>query len=77
MTSPHGADQPIGWMAAPGWAETLQLMKEYQEVEDRPAADRVLDPTRIFRMIASPSPTAQRAWSIEALAPRPGDRATS
>ena len=33
MTSPHGADQPIGWMAAQDWAETLQLMKEYQDLK--------------------------------------------
>jgi NitT/TauT family transport system substrate-binding protein len=33
MTSPHGAEQPIGWMAAQDWAETLQLMKEYQDLK--------------------------------------------
>lgn len=33
MTSPHGTDKPIGWMAAQDWAETLQLMKDYQELK--------------------------------------------
>jgi NitT/TauT family transport system substrate-binding protein len=38
MTSPHGPDKPIGWMAAEDWAETLQLMKDYQDLKtDQPA----------------------------------------
>ncbi|MDR3529743.1 MAG: ABC transporter substrate-binding protein [Rhodopila sp.] len=36
--SPHGEDKPIGWMAAQDWAETLQLMTEYQDLKtDLPA----------------------------------------
>ena len=33
MQSPHGADQPVGWMAAQDWADTLQLMKDYQDLK--------------------------------------------
>jgi NitT/TauT family transport system substrate-binding protein len=32
VRSPYGADQPIGWMAAQDWAETLELMKQYQDL---------------------------------------------
>lgn len=38
LRSPRGAQQPVGWMAAEDWAETLVLMKEYQELQtDLPA----------------------------------------
>jgi NitT/TauT family transport system substrate-binding protein len=38
LRSPHGTDQPIGWMAAQDWTDTLQLMKDYQELKtDLPA----------------------------------------
>lgn len=37
--SPRGKDQPVGWMAAQDWAETLSLMKEYQGLETAMAAD--------------------------------------
>jgi NitT/TauT family transport system substrate-binding protein len=33
MESPRGAGKPIGWMAEQDWAETLQLMKDYQELK--------------------------------------------
>jgi NitT/TauT family transport system substrate-binding protein len=32
LKSPHGMDQPIGWMAAQDWADTEQLMKSYQDL---------------------------------------------
>ena len=38
IKSPHGPDQPIGWMAAEDWSETLALMKQYQDLHtDMPA----------------------------------------
>jgi NitT/TauT family transport system substrate-binding protein len=38
VRSARGAQQPIGWMAPEDWAETLSLMKEYQELRtDLPA----------------------------------------
>jgi NitT/TauT family transport system substrate-binding protein len=39
MKSPHGPDRPVGWMAAKDWADTLQLMKDYQDLKtDQPAS---------------------------------------
>jgi len=39
MKSPHGPDQPIGWMAPEDWAETVALMKRYQDLKtDQPAS---------------------------------------
>ena len=38
MKSPHGTAQPVGWMAAQDWADTVQLMKDYQDLKtDLPA----------------------------------------
>jgi NitT/TauT family transport system substrate-binding protein len=38
MKSPHGPNQPVGWMAVQDWADTLQLMKDYQDLKtDQPA----------------------------------------
>jgi NitT/TauT family transport system substrate-binding protein len=38
VKSPYGADKPVGWMAAEDWAETLALMKQYQDLHtDMPA----------------------------------------
>ncbi|MBV9735324.1 MAG: ABC transporter substrate-binding protein [Acidisphaera sp.] len=37
LRSPRGADKPIGWMAPQDWADTLQLMKQYQDLQtDQP-----------------------------------------
>lgn len=33
MASPRGPNQPVGWMAAEDWSETLALMKEFQNLE--------------------------------------------
>lgn len=39
MKSPHGPERPVGWMAAQDWADTLQLMKDYQDLKtDQPAS---------------------------------------
>jgi NitT/TauT family transport system substrate-binding protein len=39
LKSPHGADQPIGWMAAEDWTETVSLMTQYQDLKtDMPAS---------------------------------------
>jgi NitT/TauT family transport system substrate-binding protein len=39
IKSPHGPDQPIGWMAAEDWAQTVALMKQYQDLHtDMPPA---------------------------------------
>ena len=38
LKSPRGAAQPVGWMAGEDWAETLALMKEFQDLHtDLPA----------------------------------------
>jgi len=38
LRSPHGMNQKFGWMAAEDWAETLRLMKQYQDLQtDLPA----------------------------------------
>ncbi len=38
VRSPLGKDKPVGWMAAADWAETEQLMKDYQDLKtDLPA----------------------------------------
>jgi NitT/TauT family transport system substrate-binding protein len=38
VKSPHGPDQPIGWMSAEDWSDTLGLMKQYQDLHtDLPA----------------------------------------
>jgi NitT/TauT family transport system substrate-binding protein len=38
VKSPYGTDKPIGWMAAEDWAETVDLMKKYQDLHtDLPA----------------------------------------
>ena len=38
VKSPRGADKPVGWMSPDDWAETLALMKEYQDLKtDLPA----------------------------------------
>jgi NitT/TauT family transport system substrate-binding protein len=35
--SPHGPDKPIGWMAPEDWADTVHLMKDYQDLKtDQP-----------------------------------------
>lgn len=39
MRSPRGQQRPIGWMAPEDWAETLALMKEYQELRTELNAD--------------------------------------
>jgi NitT/TauT family transport system substrate-binding protein len=39
MRSPRGQERPIGWMAPEDWAETLALMKEYQELRTELNAD--------------------------------------
>jgi NitT/TauT family transport system substrate-binding protein len=31
--SPLGKDKPVGWMAAADWEQTLQLMKDYQDLK--------------------------------------------
>lgn len=33
MKSPHGPNQPIGWMSAADWTQTLALLKNYQGVK--------------------------------------------
>lgn len=33
VRSPDGPDKPIGWMAAQDWAETVDLMKQYQDLK--------------------------------------------
>jgi hypothetical protein len=39
IASPHGPDQPVGWMSAQDWDETLALMKQYQDLKtDEPAS---------------------------------------
>jgi NitT/TauT family transport system substrate-binding protein len=39
IPSPHGADQPVGWMSAQDWNQTLALMKQYQDLKtDKPAS---------------------------------------
>ena len=39
IASPHGAGQPVGWMSAQDWDETLALMKQYQDLKtDKPAS---------------------------------------
>jgi NitT/TauT family transport system substrate-binding protein len=38
LRSPHGPKQPLGWMSAEDWTETLRLMKQYQDLKtDLPA----------------------------------------
>ncbi len=38
VKSPRGKDQPVGWMSEQDWAETLALMKEFQDLKtDQPA----------------------------------------
>ena len=38
LKSPHGKDQPIGWMSDADWADTLALAKQYQDLKtDEPA----------------------------------------
>jgi NitT/TauT family transport system substrate-binding protein len=39
VRSPRGPERPIGWMAPEDWAETLALMKEYQELRTELNAD--------------------------------------
>lgn len=39
VRSARGAQRPIGWMAPEDWAETLSLMKEYQELRTELNAD--------------------------------------
>jgi NitT/TauT family transport system substrate-binding protein len=39
VRSAHGADRAIGWMAQQDWAETLTLMKEFQELRTELNAD--------------------------------------
>jgi NitT/TauT family transport system substrate-binding protein len=39
MASPHGPNQPVGWMSAEDWDQTLALMKQYQDLKtDQPAS---------------------------------------
>ena len=33
LHSPHGANKPVGWMAAEDWADTVSLMKDYQDLK--------------------------------------------
>ena len=33
VKSPYGPDRPVGWMAAQDWAETVALMKQYQDLK--------------------------------------------
>jgi NitT/TauT family transport system substrate-binding protein len=33
LKSPHGPDQPIGWMAEEDWAQTVSLMQQYQGLQ--------------------------------------------
>jgi len=39
VRSARGADRPIGWMAPEDWAETLTLMREYQDLRTELPAD--------------------------------------
>ena len=39
VRSPRGPQQPIGWMSPEDWAETLSLMKEFQELRTELGAD--------------------------------------
>ena len=39
IASPHGPNQPMGWMSAQDWDQTLALMKQYQDLKtDEPAS---------------------------------------
>jgi NitT/TauT family transport system substrate-binding protein len=39
VRSAHGPDRPIGWMAPQDWSETLNLMREFQELRTELPAD--------------------------------------
>lgn len=39
IPSPHGTEQPVGWMSSEDWEQTLALMQQYQDLKtDKPAS---------------------------------------